>query len=280
MGSTTVGSTTVGSTTVGSTGAAAAVHLFAWGRRAFGGPSAAGEPVQFPARQSLEASQALARLGGVQPSRALFAQQHPRGIDAGAFHTDVLAVGNGNVLLLHQLAFVDSAALLEKLRALLGGDLHAVLATETELPVASAVAAYPFNSQLLTLPDGTMTILAPEEARENPAARAYLARVVAECEPVKSVHHLALRDSMENGGGPACLRQRIVLRDDERAAVTARVFWDEALGQELEAWVSRHYRDRLDRDDLRDPLLAREGLTALDELTRILRLGSVYDFQV
>jgi succinylarginine dihydrolase len=97
--------------------------------------------------------------------------------------------------------------------------------------------------------------------------------------PVRGVRYLDLRDSMENGGGPACLRQRIVLTAAERAAVTGRVFWDEALGAELEGWVGRHYRDRVAADDLRDPLLHREGLAALDELTRILRLGPLYDFQ-
>jgi succinylarginine dihydrolase len=96
---------------------------------------------------------------------------------------------------------------------------------------------------------------------------------------VKSVHYLDLRQSMENGGGPACLRQRIVLSDEDRAAVKARVFWDENLGADLEDWVNRHYRDRLTGADLADPLLVRSVMTALDELTRILRLGSVYDFQ-
>ncbi|OLC18974.1 MAG: N-succinylarginine dihydrolase [Deltaproteobacteria bacterium 13_1_40CM_68_24] len=256
-----------------------AVHLLAWGRCAFGDPPPGGEPSVYPARQTREASHALARLGQVDGARALFPQQHPIGIDAGAFHTDVLAVGNGNVLLLHELAFLDVAALLDKLRALLGESFVAFLATERELPVVSAVAAYPFNSQLLTLPDGSMTILAPEEAREDPRARAFLQRVIESDGPVKSAHHLDLRESMENGGGPACLRQRIVLQDGERSAIEARVFWDEPLGAELEAWVSRHYRDRLVGEDLADPRLARENMQALDELTRILRIGSVYDFQ-
>jgi succinylarginine dihydrolase len=256
-----------------------AVHLFAWGRRAFGGPSPRGEPGKFPARQTWEASHAAARLLQSDPERSLFPQQDPAGIDAGAFHTDVLAVGNGNVLLLHERAFFEHEALLERLRALLGGDLHSYVATGRELPVASAVAAYPFNSQLLTLPDGSMTIVAPVESREDERARDFLARVVQAGGPVKSLHHLDLRQSMENGGGPACLRQRVVLSDDDRAAVRARVFWDEALGAELEAWVRRHYRDRLVAGDLADPALARDTLTALDELTAILRLGSVYDFQ-
>jgi succinylarginine dihydrolase len=257
-----------------------AVHLFAWGRRAFGGPTTvAGEPSRYPARQTREASRALARLGQVDAGRSLFPQQHPKGIDAGAFHTDVLAVGNGNLLLLHEHAFVEPEALLGELRALLGESFVAILASDAELPVESAVAAYPFNSQLLTLPDGSMTIVAPEEAREDPHARAYLQRVVQSDGPVRSVHHLNLTESMQNGGGPACLRQRIVLDDAERRAIKARVFWDEPLGAELEAWIGGHYRDRLVSGDLADPGLARETMTALDELTRILRLGSVYDFQ-
>ncbi|HYV66375.1 MAG TPA: N-succinylarginine dihydrolase [Myxococcales bacterium] len=257
----------------------AAVHLFAWGRVAYGTLPASGQPLRFPARQSREASQAVARLGQVDPARALFPQQHPRGIDAGAFHTDVLAVGNGDVLLLHELAFLEHDNALSLLRELLGESFTAVVAREAELPLASAVAAYPFNSQLLTLPDGTMTILAPEESREDPHARAFLERAAASGGRVRSVRYLDLRDSMENGGGPACLRQRIVLTPEERAAIPARVFWDEALGKELETWVARNYRDRVSFQDLRDPLLHRESLAALDELTRILRLGSIYDFQ-
>jgi succinylarginine dihydrolase len=251
-----------------------AVHLFAWGRIAFGGPSPLGEPVRYPARQTREASQALARLGQVDPARALFPQQHPAGIDAGAFHTDVVAVGSGNLLLLHEMAFVGHSALLQRLSQLLGEELIAHAATEQELPIASAVAAYPFNSQLLALPEGGMAIVAPVESREDPQARAFL-----ESAPVKAVHYLDLRQSMENGGGPACLRQRIVLSEEDRAAVKARVFWDEQLGRDLEDWVNRHYRDTLSGADLADPLLVRETMSALDELTRILRIGTVYDFQ-
>ena len=93
------------------------------------------------------------------------------------------------------------------------------------------------------------------------------------------MHYLDVRQSMNNGGGPACLRQRIRLTDAERAAVKARVFIDDALLAELRAWVQKHYRDRLEPKDLADVALARESMTALDALTGILKLGSVYDFQ-
>lgn len=253
-----------------------AAHVFAWGRRAFGAGDA---PVRFPARQTFEASQALARLGQVAPSRALFPQQHPDGIDAGGFHTDVLAVGSESVLLLHERAFVDSTAFVASLRGLLGEDLRVVFATEQELPLADAVGAYPFNSQLLALPRGDMAVVAPAESRENPRARAFLERVVAEDNPIRAVHYMDLRQSMNNGGGPACLRLRVALADDELGALSGRVLLDDSLDRELASWIERTYRDRLAPADLADPALARESMAALDELTRILCLGSVYDFQ-
>jgi succinylarginine dihydrolase len=253
-----------------------AVHLFAWGRRAWGEYQG---PARYPARQTLEASEAVARLHTLDPARTVFAQQHPAGIDAGAFHTDVLAVGNGAFLMVHELAFRDLDEVLARLRTLLGDALTVEVASERELPVADAVAAYPFNSQVLTLPDGGMVIVAPEDSRDCPTARAFLERVVAGKNPVRAVHYLNVRQSMHNGGGPACLRQRVVLTDEEVAAVRANVFYSDALDAELRAWVTRHYRDRLLPRDLADPALARESMAALDELTGILRLGSVYDFQ-
>jgi succinylarginine dihydrolase len=253
-----------------------AVHLLAWGRSSW--KDIVG-PQRFPARQTLEASQALARLHQLDPERTLFPQQHPDGIDSGAFHTDVVGVGNGGFLMLHELAFVDVLGLLKTLREKLGEGFTSIIATEAELPVKDAVKSYPFNSQVLTLPDGGMAIVAPVECQETETARRFLERVVAENNPVKRVHYLDVRQSMNNGGGPACLRQRILLTEEERAAVKANVFYSPALHESLAAWVRKHYRETLYAKDLQDPLLARETMTALDELTGILQLGSVYDFQ-
>jgi succinylarginine dihydrolase len=254
-----------------------AVHLLAWGRSAW--RDDVRHPTRFPARQTFESSQALARLHKLDPERTLLPQQAPEGIDAGAFHTDVLAVGNGSFLMLHALAFVDPQGLLATLREKLGEDFRYVLASNEELPVEDAIRSYPFNSQVLTLPDGTMAIVAPEESRETPTARRFLERVVAEDNPVKRVYYLDVRQSMNNGGGPACLRQRVWLTDSEHDAVKANVFYTPELHASLADWVKRHYRDVLTPKDLGDPKLARETMTALDELTRILKLGSVYDFQ-
>ncbi|MFO0563111.1 MAG: N-succinylarginine dihydrolase [Polyangiales bacterium] len=253
-----------------------AVHLFAWGRRAWGefvGPK------RFPARQTLEASQAVARLHHLDAERTIFAQQSPEGIDGGAFHTDVLAVGSGCFLMLHERAFNDMRGVLVRLRELMGDRFCYEVATEDELPVKDAVAAYPFNSQLIAQPDGAMEILAPKDSEENPRAKEFLERVVAGRNPVSAVRYLDVRQSMHNGGGPACLRLRVALTDEESKALSGRVLYSESLAAELEAWVQKHYRDRLIPNDLSDPSLARESMTALDELTGILKLGSVYDFQ-
>lgn len=253
-----------------------AVHVFAWGRRSFGdGPA----PRRYPARQTLEASRAVARLCALDPERVVFAQQHPDGIDAGAFHTDVLAVGSGALLLAHELAFLDTPAVCAELRAKLGDALRIELATNAELPVGDAVLAYPFNAQIVTREDGAMVVVAPAESGESPRARAYLERVAAACEPALRIEHVGLRQSMKNGGGPACLRLRVPLEDVERAAIRANVFLTDALHAALLAWIDRHYRDRLEPSDHADPALARESMAALDELTRLLGLGSVYDFQ-
>ena len=218
-----------------------AVHLFAWGRASFG--SAPG-PRRFPARQTREASEAIARLHELAPDRVLLVQQHPEGIDGGAFHTDVLAVGAGRFLMMHQRAFVDSAGVTAWLRSLIGPSLTVELASDDELPLADAVASYAFNSQLVGLDDGSTTILAPEESRENPRARAFLERVLRSDNPVRAVEYLALRQSMQNGGGPACLRLRVPLSEAEVGAMGARVLFSDTLDQELVSWVGRHYRDR------------------------------------
>jgi len=252
----------------------AAVHLFGWGRRSGEAPSAR----RFPARQSYSASAALARAGQLAEGAFLLWQQHPLGIDAGAFHTDVLAVGNANLLLLHEHAFVDHEQLLERLGARLGEEFASVVASEQELPLTDAVAAYPFNSQLVSLPSGKMQILAPLEAKHNERARRFLERV-AENALVAGVEYLDVNGSMKNGGGPACLRLRVPLADSELARLSGSVRFDERCERELTRVIETRYRDRLTLTDIADPALVVEARTALDEITQVLGLGSVYQFQ-
>ncbi len=237
-----------------------AAHVFAWGRSGWSDTQGAAPPSPpwhdrprlHPARQTREASEALARLHQLPPSRCLFPQQHPDGIDAGAFHTDVLAVGNEGFFMFHELAFFDEARLIADLGHLLGEELFVLRASSRELPPSSAVAAYPFNSQVLTRSDGSMAILAPEDSREDPHARAFLERAGADG-PIRELHYVDVRQSMRNGGGPACLRLRVPLTDVEAQSLGARVILDDSLLADLTGWVDRHYRDRLLPADLADP---------------------------
>ncbi|RTQ99907.1 N-succinylarginine dihydrolase [Halomonas nitroreducens] len=256
----------------------AGVHLYVYGRQAFGGDDV--EPRRFPARQTLEASQAVARQHGLKAAQTVFAQQHPEAIDAGVFHNDVIAVGNGPVLLYHEMAFRDEQGTLDALRAKMATPLIPVRVPTEAVSLDDAVASYLFNSQLLSNPDGTMTLVVPGECQEREAVwRCLQDHLLAGHNPIAEVVVKDVKQSMRNGGGPACLRLRVALSEAERAAVSGRVLLDHALYGELTAWVERHYRDRLAPADLADPQLAEETLAALDELTRILRLGDVYPFQ-
>lgn len=254
------------------------VELFVYGQVAFN--ESAPAPKRFPARQTLEASRAIARLHGLSDQRAVFAQQNPAAIDAGVFHNDVIAVGNGNTLFYHELAFLDEQRVLADLRErLTGAGLEAVRVSADEVPIQDAVASYLFNSQLLNTPDG-MLLAVPGECREVASVSRYLDSLVASGGPITAVEVFDVKQSMRNGGGPACLRLRVVLSDDELAAINRGVLMTDELYNRLTAWVEAHYREELSQDDLADPMLLEEVRKALDELTGILGLGSIYDFQL
>ena len=253
------------------------VELFVHGRSAY--DLDAPVPRRYPARQTREACEAIARRHGLDPARTVHAQQHPDAIDAGVFHNDVIAVGQGRTLLVHERAWTGMRATVDALAAVVGAAFRADVVTEAELPLADAVTSYLFNSELLERPDGGILLVAATDVRENPRASAVLDRWAAPGGPVAETLVLDLRQSMRNGGGPACLRLRVPLTGAERAAIRPRVFLDGALFAELDACVRRHYRDRLAPADLADPQLLDDSRRALDELTRILALPAVYDFQ-
>lgn len=124
-----------------------------------------------------------------------------------------------------------------------------------------------------------MALVLPKEAEETERAKAFVDRVLASNGPVREAHYLDLRQSMRNGGGPACLRLRVVLTDAELAALDGRALLDEARIDALETIVTRRYRDRLSAGDLADPSLLIESRTALDEIGQVLGVGPVHDFQ-
>jgi len=253
------------------------VELFVYGAGGFN--LATRRPKLYPARQTLEASQAVVRLHGLAENNVVFAQQNPDVIDAGVFHNDVIAVGNANVLFCHELAFVDQPGVLAEIGRKLGSKFVPVEVASDEVSVEDAVQSYLFNSQLLSLAAGGMLLLVPEECRTNTRVWNYLQKLVTLDTPIREILVMDLRESMRNGGGPACLRLRVELTEKELAAVNPATLMNDALYPRLTAWVEKHYRDRISELQLGDPALLIESRTALDELTQILALGSIYPFQ-
>lgn len=256
------------------------VELFVYGMSAFN--TALPRPQRFPARHTLEASQAIARKHGLSEQGVVFAQQNPSAIDAGVFHNDVIAVGNGNVHFYHEKAFLNTEQMQADLLRAWGDQatpFHFIEVPESAVSVEDCVRSYLFNSQLLSQPNGDMTLVVPGECQENANVWAYLTDLLSQNTPIKDVKVFDLKQSMSNGGGPACLRLRVALNEQELAAVNPATIMNDQLFTTLNEWVDRHYRDRLVETDLADPSLLMESRQALDELTQIMQLGSIYDFQ-
>ncbi|MEW6996474.1 N-succinylarginine dihydrolase [Colwelliaceae bacterium BS250] len=257
------------------------VEIFTFGKYAFNAAMPA--PKKFPARQTLEASQAIARLHGLHDDSVVYVQQNPDVIDQGVFHNDVISVGNQNVLFYHEQAFLNTDKFLSELHTKFSAnssqELHCIKVSTADVSLDDCVKTYLFNTQIITLANGDMTIVAPMHCHENPRVKAYLDRLVTENTPIKHVKYFDVNESMKNGGGPACLRLRVAMTQQELGAVNQNCIMSEDLYKNLTTWVNKNYRESISFDDLRDPSLLVESRTALDELTQLLRLGSVYRFQ-
>jgi succinylarginine dihydrolase len=240
------------------------IEVFVYGEP--GGP--------FPARQSRQASAAVARRHGLDEARTIFAEQSGEAIAAGAFHNDVVAVANGPVLFAHEQAFADPATLYAALRDKLP-EVEIVEVPARAVSLADAISSYLFNAQLVTLPDGGgMALILPTEARDNARVWSWLEALVATNGPIRRLAPVEVRQSMSNGGGPACLRLRVVA---DPAHVDPRFMVDEAKLDRIAAVVARHWPEAISPDALDNPALwaeiraARAALLAaldLEELGR------------
>jgi succinylarginine dihydrolase len=260
------------------------LNVFVYGKRTLPAGNLYPAPHLFPARQTLEAAQAIARNHQLNPQQVVFAHQNPKAIDQGVFHNDVIAVANESLLLLHEDAFLNQPSLLMELQQKSSVPLKIIEIKNNQISLSDAVDSYLFNSQLITLPQHpakkNMALIAPIECLQTSHIKALLDEWIADdTTPLSEVHYLDLKQSMRNGGGPACLRLRILLSDKELAAMHPGVLVDFPLLDALDHWVDKHYRTHLHPDDLADPLLLNEIFIALDELTALLGLGSIYPFQ-
>ncbi|MFM2301921.1 MAG: hypothetical protein RLZZ84_1657 [Pseudomonadota bacterium] len=221
---------------------AAGLEIFVYGRS--GGA--------FPARQHEQASRAVARLHGLDPARVLFVEQSPAAIAAGAFHNDVVAVANERVLFTHEHAFADPDGTYAAIRERLP-QAEIVVVPASAVSLAYAIQSYLFNAQLLSLPAGEMGLVIPLEAWEHPRVRRWLDAMLASNGPIRRVLPVDVRQSMANGGGPACLRLRVVA---DPATVDPRFMLDAAKAQRIEAVIAAHWPEHIAPADVGNPALA------------------------
>ncbi|MCW4460153.1 N-succinylarginine dihydrolase [Sphingomonas sp. BT-65] len=205
----------------------------------------------FPARQHREASEAVARRHGLDPARTLFVQQSEQAIAAGAFHNDVVAVGNGRVLFAHEQAFADKDSFYADLRRLMP-EVEIVEVPASAVSLADAISSYLFNAQLVTLPSGETALILPTEARETPSVWDWLQAHVAGNGPIRHLEVVDVRQSMANGGGPACLRLRVVA---DPATVDPRFLVDDAKLDRIAALIETHWPESIAQDEIGDPAL-------------------------
>jgi len=235
------------------------VEVFVYG--VAGGP--------FPARQHFEASKAIARLHRLDPARTIFAAQSEEAIAAGAFHNDVVAVANGPVLFAHEKAFADREGLIGQLSEGMPG-FELVEVPDAEVPLADAVRSYLFNAQLVTPPDGAMTLVAPTECRDTPSVAGWIERHLASNGAIRRVEYVDVRQSMANGGGPACLRLRVAC---DPATVDPRFLADEAKLDRLAQVISAAWPDEIHIDDIQSSALIRDVEAARLSLLETLDLS-------
>ncbi|MEM7690175.1 MAG: N-succinylarginine dihydrolase [Pseudomonadota bacterium] len=213
---------------------------------------------KFPARQHEQASRMVARLHGLDPAKCVFIEQNPAAIEAGAFHNDVVSVANERVLLTHAEAFADQAGAYEAIRAAFPA-LEMVEVPSDAVTLEEAIRTYLFNAQLVTRPDDTMALIVPEECRESASVWAYCERMLATNGPIRDVIAVDVRQSMANGGGPACLRLRVVC---DPATVDPRFMLDEAKADQLEAIIAANWPEQIDPADIGSDTLAKSVIAA------------------
>jgi len=244
------------------------LHIFVYGRG-----DDEHSNLKYPARQCLRASQQIVRSHRINQEQVIFARQNPEVIEQGVFHNDVIAMSNENVLIFHEHAYCDFERLRkeisEKFEKVASAKLYLIVVKDAQLSVPQAVSSYLFNSQLVTKPDGRMLLIAPVESSQG-KSKEIIDELIHSDNPVDEVRFVSLQQSMFNGGGPACLRLRVPLTEEELKDVNPGFLLDERKFNSLQEWVIQNYRPNLDISDLKSTRLFLESKKALEDLVGLI----------
>ncbi|RAP34002.1 succinylarginine dihydrolase [Candidatus Marinamargulisbacteria bacterium SCGC AG-410-N11] len=211
---------------------------------------------KFPARQTLEATEAIIRNHRLNPDQFLVIQQHPESIDAGVFHNDVISMGLDNLLIIHEKAFIDQENVLSNIQKryqeLTKEPLDIIEIRSNQLSLKEAVTTYLFNSQLLKLVDGTIGMIAPKQCQINHRTFNLIEDIVKSKNRLVRCDYVSVKESMNNGGGPACLRLRATLTEPEYESVCSKYLLIEPLYEKLIKVIDNIYPDHVKIDSVLD----------------------------
>ena len=155
---------------------------------------------------------------------------------------------------------------------------HPIEILSEDISLDDLVSSYLLNSQLITIKNSEMMMLLPEEVQNHSNCMRWLEEIKSSS-PIKHIEFVDIRQSMMNGGGPACLRFKITVNNNEFNQINEKFLLTPKKLMDLRALMTKHYRDKLNPADLVDNNLVQESYRFLDELTQLLDLGNVYDFQ-
>ncbi len=256
------------------------LEIFVYGYSQKKVPNDTSRKILFPPRQSLEAAEAITRLHGLDPASTLFALQNQKAIHAGVFHNDVISVGHGSLFFCHEKSFQDQKKVLGEIAAKYAAlpqrkipqPLSILEVTSKEVSLETAITTYLFNSQFLSIPDGGILLLAALECEKNEQTRKFLQALPKLKIGITEIAFIDLRQSMRNGGGPACLRLRTVLTPSEWKAIPSGIKFSLPIYSELKKFVNKNYRTKIIPKDLLDADFAKEALNITERIYQILEL--------
>ena len=231
-------------------------------------------------RQALEISRSIAFNHKLDMENTFFLQQNHQAVLEGSFHNDIVSLSNENVLIAHEKAFQNKDDLNKMLKILESkiDNFQYIEISNSEIPLKDIINSYLLNSQLITTGDNEMQLILPEEVKGYENCMSWLDKL-KQLSDVKLFDFVDIRQSMMNGGGPACLRLKVILNDEELESLNQNFLMNNDRLESIKSLIEREYRDMLYPDDLKDPNLLDESRRVLDELTQIFGTGSIYEFQ-
>ena len=231
-------------------------------------------------RQALEISRSIAINHKLDMEKTFFLQQNHEAIKQGSFHNDIVSLSNENVFIAHENAFQNKDDLKKMLNILESkiDNFQYIEISNSEIPLEDIINSYLLNSQLITNGDNEMQLILPEEVKGFENCMSWLDKL-KQISDVKLFNFVDIRQSMMNGGGPACLRLKVILNDEELENLNQNFLMNNERLESIKLLIEREYRDELYPDDLKDPNLLDESRRVLDELTQIFGTGSIYEFQ-